>query len=625
MPIDPSTIKWDTAPQIDPSTIKWDDAPKSKKQADIDTSEPTIEERLLGTPGARFAIGAASPVVGALQLGANLGDRIAATMGLDPTVGQSVADAWNKVKGMSNKGFRNSWEGYDGTDIAGLIGNVATAMASGPVSAATRAGRVAQGARIGAVFGAAQPGTVDLGDSATGAVMGAGVGAAAPVVIPAAVKAAGWVGDRVVGPTMAQLRAAKIARDTTGSKLAQVRQAMSQARPGITAGQAAEEAGINVPAFQSMNAMGARNNSMVSSDDMLRQAADRAGSLKAVTPDLGTAVGARSVISDLNYGKAFAADEARQAALAQQAAHNNAFGGTGGTIPVERVSPELQALRGNPVIDAAMAAAKARAPGTGDPMETLRGLHTMKVAIDAQMKNPLLPTSLQSMDKAALTDAKTQLVKAIEKQFPDYKLARTDHTAMSVPVEQSKILNQLTEVLDNAGVGERGMPFLNALGRGEDAMINRSGVDAAFGGLEQKLAPHQMDAVNNVASELSRDIRMGKSATLGNTELTKIMNQDTISLRKMIPSWLNRGVSATTKGLDLAESAISKKTIQAIADATASGQSMGKLLDTLPMVERNKILKAMIAANPTMLKNAAVVGSVNALSSSENQNALSPP
>lgn len=590
-----------------------------------DTSEPTISERLLGTPAARFALGAVTPVVGALQLGANAGDKIAAKMGLDPTVGQSIADAWNKVKAMSNKGFKNSWEGYDGTDVAGLTGNVAGAMVGGPAAATTRLGQVAQGARVGAALGVAQPGTTSLAEQGTSGALGATLGAAVPIVAPYAVKAVGWVGDRLSGPTLAQLRAAKIARDAAGTKLPEIQQAVAQARPGITAAQAIEEAGINSPPMQALGRTATRGDSTWYSDMLKAQEAARPASIKQVTPDLDAAVGARSVISDLNYGKAFAADEARQAALALQVSHNNAFGGPGGGIPVERVSPELQALKGNPVIDAAMTAAKARAPGTGDPMETLRGLHTMKVAIDAQMKNPLLPTSLQSMDKAALTDAKIQLVKAIEKQFPDYKLARTDHTAMSVPVEQSKILNQLTEVLHNAGVGERGMPFLNALGRGEDAMIKRAGADAAFGGLEQKLAPYQMTTVNKVADEIARDARMVKSATEGTTELAKIFEGDTLSLRKVLPNVMNRSVSTIAKGSDLIEAALNKKTLAAISEAGKSGQSMAELFNVIPMSERNKILKAMLTADPTMLRNAAVVGSTNALSSRKNQNALSPP
>lgn len=592
-----------------------------------DTSEPTISERLLGTPAARFAIGAATPVVGALQLGANLGDRLAKKLGLDPSLGPMIAEQWNNLIAAKNKGMAyDSPERYLGatpTDFLGTAGVLTGAMVGGPAAAATKLGQVAQGARVGAALGVAQPGTTSLAEQGTSGALGATLGAAVPIVAPYAVKAVGWVGDRLSGPTLAQLRAAKIARDAAGTKLPEIQQAVAQARPGITAAQAIEEAGINSPPMQALGRTATRGDSTWYSDMLKAQEAARPASIKQVTPDLDVAVGARSVISDLNYGKAFASDEARQAALAQQAAHNNAFGGTGGTIPVERVSPELQALRGNPEIEAALKEAQSRVGG--NPMETLNGLHTMKLVLGSWSKNPSLPTSLQNVDKAAIDSARSQLVTAIEKQFPDYKLARTDHTAMSIPVEQSKILNQLTEVLDNAGVGERGMPFLNALGRGEDAMIKRAGADAAFGGLEQKLAPYQMTTVNKVADEIARDARMVKSATEGTTELAKIFEGDTLSLRKVLPNVMNRSVSTIAKGSDLIEAALNKKTLAAISEAGKSGQSMAELFNVIPMSERNKILKAMLTADPTMLRNAAVVGSTNALSSRKNQNALSPP
>lgn len=463
------------------------------------------------------------------------------------------------------------------------------------------------------------------GDVATGATMeGAG-----QIMAPAIAKSVGWLGDRLAGPTMAQLRAAKIARDVAGAKLPEIRQAVSQARPGITAAQAIEEAGINSPPTQALGNMAARNASTWYSDLAQQQAAARAASIKGVAPDAELATGARQVISDMNYGNAYAADAQRVATLNQQAAQNAALGGAGGVVPVVRVSPELQALKGNPVIDAAASAAKARAPGTGDPMETLQGLHTMKLAIDAQMKNPTLPTSLQSMDKAALVSAKARLVDAIEKMSPSYKTGRLDYEAMSKPIDQSNILNNLSSILEKPGGGERATPFLNALGRGEDAAIKGAGVNPAYGGLEEKLLPHQMSTVTKAADEIARDMSMVKSSTAGSTELAKILDQDTLSLRKMIPNMLNRTVSGVTKSLDLAEASLGKKTTAALTDAMKSGQSLQELFNTIPMTERNKILKALINNDPSLkarlIRTLPVVGSVNALSSSENQNALSSP
>lgn len=467
-----------------------------------------------------------------------------------------------------------------------------------------------------------------VGDVATGATM-EGVGR---IAAPAIAKGVGWVGDRLVGPSLAKLNAAKIARDVAGAKLPQVQQAIANAPSNITAAQAIQEAGINSPPMQALGDLAARKASTHFSDQLIQQEAARLAALKAAAPDLDVATAAQKAFSAANYGKAFDADAQRLAALAQQSARNAAFGGAGGAVPVQAISPELQALKGIPAIEAASKAASARMTGGGDPMETLQGLHTMKLAIDAQLKNPTLPTSLQSLDKSALMEARTRLLEAIEGTAtsqgvsPLYKLARADHEVMARPIEQSNILNNLASILQKPGGGERATPFLNALGRGEDAALKGAGVNPAFGDIESKLLPHQYEPVVKAAKEIERNIQMGKAAKEGSTELAAILDKDTLSLRKLIPNVMNRTVTGTVKALDLAESALSRKTTEALTEAMKSGKNLQDLFNTIPMSERNKILKVMIDKDPSLLVRAARIApgaaTVNALSSRQNENAL---
>lgn len=531
-----------------------------------------------------------------------------------------VAGALRETLGLPVEALASAAGGVLGT-AGGPIGSIGGAgLGYGIGKGITRLADVALGnvAPVSAGEGVAQA----VGDVATGATM-EGVGR---IAAPAIAKGVGWVGDRLVGPSLAKLNAAKIARDAAGTKLPQVQQAIANAPSNITAAQAIQEAGVNSPPMQALGDLAARKASTHFSDQLIQQEAARLAALKAAAPDLDVATAAQKAFSAANYGKAFDADAQRLAALAQQSARNAAFGGAGGAVPVQAISPELQALKGVPAIEAASKAASARMTGGGDPMETLQGLHTMKLAIDAQLKNPTLPTSLQSLDKSALMEARTRLLGAIEGMSPLYKLARVEHAAMGRPIEQSNILNNLASILQKPGGGERATPFLNALGRGEDAALKGAGVNPAFGDIESKLLPHQYEPVVKAAREIERNIQMGKAAKEGSTELAAILDKDTLSLRKLIPNVMNRTVTGTVKALDLAEAALSRKTTEALTEAMKSGKNLQDLFNTIPMSERNKILKVMIDKDPSLLVRAARIApgaaTVNALSSRQNENAL---
>ena len=145
---------------------------------------------------------------------------------------------------------------------------------------------------------------------------------------------------------------------------------------------------------------------------------NRAAMLEAVTPDEAAAIAAREEAAGINYRRAFAADVQRQDELARQAQQAGTLAGTTGAIPLERVSPELAALKGNPVIEAAAKEAKVLAATKGvsmaDPMQSLEGLHYMKLAIDNQFKNRAASTALQHYSDAALKTTKQKLLTAIE-------------------------------------------------------------------------------------------------------------------------------------------------------------------------------------------------------------------
>lgn len=135
-----------------------------------------------------FAMGAADPVVGAVQLAANIGN----IGGIGDSVNQAIADKEQAYEAQ-RRGV-----GSEGFDFARLAGNVASPVnlaASSVTMPATTAGRAGYGAAMGLAGGASQP-VIDAPtdgfwgtkaqQAALGTVMG---GVAAPVI--------GKLGDKV--------------------------------------------------------------------------------------------------------------------------------------------------------------------------------------------------------------------------------------------------------------------------------------------------------------------------------------------------------------------------------------------------------------------------------------------
>jgi hypothetical protein len=153
----------------------------------------SLTDKALGSFAGRMGLGAISPLIGAAQLGANIGSGISSYLpghvegGVmsGPWINQKIAELEaSKQRGM--KAYGN-----EGFDWAGLLGSLApsTAIAKGVAAAlpaaTTLAGRMGIGAAQGAAASAAQPVTDTEGGFATPKAMQTGIGALAGGVIPA--------------------------------------------------------------------------------------------------------------------------------------------------------------------------------------------------------------------------------------------------------------------------------------------------------------------------------------------------------------------------------------------------------------------------------------------------------
>ena len=240
----------------------------------------------------------------------------------------------------------------------------------------------------------------------------------------------------------------------------------------------------------------------------------------------------------------------------------------------------------------------------------------MKLAIDAQFKNPTAATALQKYNTASLQNAKAQLLSAIDEISPQYTGARMLFGRLSEPVNQAQVLNKMTETLKGSGaVGEKPVQFLNALGQGESALLKRADQNPRFGGINEVLTPEQMSAVNKVAGELTREAAMDKLAKDGAEALANILKE-----RAITAPGVNATSAVINKVSGILRGQVNDKTLEAVAKGMMSGKSANELLATLPTVERNAVLKALAESKVT---GAEAGAAVNALAPRrKNQNAL---
>jgi hypothetical protein len=579
--------------------------------------KPTMGELALASPPARMLMGMATPLVGAVQLGANVGDYINEKIGQKPVVSKAISNWWNDLQAAKERGMAGGEApGVKPVDVLGGVGTLMTGMMQ-PSSAVTTGKQILEGIKQGAALGVAQPGTTKLSDQAVGGVAGATLGGAAPIVIPAAAKALGWMWDAATG-RLIQVKAGKIMREIAGNDLAAIQAANASAAPGLTSAQAVQEAGILNPALQAMGQRAPTSN--IASAKAVKEAADVAGrvnQLEAVTPNLAKSLSEREAAADVNYAAAREADRLRLAALTAQEQQSRSLAGTAGPTFEAKIAPELQVLKTNPVIAAAEKTARDMGANLGkDPMSTLEGLHLMKVAIDAQFKTPTAATALQNYNTAALQNAKSQLLGAIDKLSPMYSGARVQYASMSEPVNQAQVLNKMVETLKGSGAAaEKPAQFLNALGQGESALLKRADQNPRFGGINEVLTPEQMTAVNKVSGELKREATMEELAKQGKEALAGILKE-----RAITAPGVNATSAVINKVSGILRGRVNDKTLEAVANGMMSGKSANELLATLPAVERNEVLRALAESRVT---GAEAGATVNALAPRrKNQNAL---
>ena len=396
---------------------------------------------------------------------------------------------------------------------------------------------------------------------------GAIVGSILPFFAPAAAaKTIGVLTDIYKG-RLSDVRAGRTLRDVAGDKRAAIEAAMAGKGDDLTAAQAA--AAADDPLWSALGERAKANRSRPFTAIENAQVADRSATLAGVKPDLAQATAAREAATSPLY------DAARRGMLPVDT-----------TAVLARIDDTLYRNSGNPELVSAMKSI--RSGLVDDAGNLITNPERVMSVIDG------VKAKLASKDNKFILENLINTREGLKNAVPGLPTADAEFRRLSQPVNQSQVIQAMQDTLNNFKGGERVLPFLNVLGRGEQALLKKSTGFPRYqtGDLGKVLSPQQMDAVTKVQQELVRDARLAELAGAGKSELGNILSKDASKFR--LPMMLNRWITAANKGLDIAESSLNAKTMAKVYEAMESPNKALELLKTLPTSEQNKALKMMV-------------------------------
>lgn len=565
----------------------------------------TPEEKVMGHPLARFAMGTASPVAGLFQLGANV-----------VGAGEPVNKHLSKVEQMKRRGM----EEYGAeTDVAGTLGTmmsppVLKAASAVPLAASTL-GKVAQGAGLGGLFGLANPVTEegDFAQQKAGQVAtGAAVGGALPPLISGGA-AIGRAARNVVDPWLpggAERVAGRIANAAAGDKRDTIVQALMQNRqivPGSQghAGEVAAPAGS--AEFSGLQKIATSLKPTAYNDMSKAQDQARVSAVRSVSRDktaLQAAEGTRSGAAAHNYGEAAKGKVksdaslqelmsrpsmekvmARARDLAEERGEKFVWGRD---VPAQTTPGSIVGKSGEPLTQTTTPAQFAEYP--------VNSLHYMKMAMDDLIKNPER-FGIGSSEQAAITATRGKLVDWIGQKSPAYDFARSKHARLSEPINQmqvgqfleSKLVAPIAEVGEGA-VKQRAALYAQAL-RDAPGTMKKSTGQPRYTELSEVLKPDQVGSVTNVAKDLGRRAEYENLARLGGQQANTI-------IKEQLPTapaagMFNPNYSVARAMFNRLVGKASKDALDQLAVKMQNPQEMARLMQLSPP-QRQKVIEALL-------------------------------
>jgi len=214
------------------------DVGASVKEGSRNISAPYVEKY----PTAVAMGGLGADVGVTMPIGGVLGAGLKTVAQYTPSVARFITPV---AESISTGGFKTS---------LGPTGPVKPITGLPSYTARDVAAEAAARATGGAVLGGVSTAITHPEDTAMGAVVGAAIPAVAAPFVKAGVTGAGHVIDLLSGRA-GDIKAARIAKTALGDQLIPATLALQQARPGITAVQALQEAGIDAAPFMSLGVL----------------------------------------------------------------------------------------------------------------------------------------------------------------------------------------------------------------------------------------------------------------------------------------------------------------------------------------------------------------------------------
>jgi len=503
---------------------------------------------------------------------------------------------------------------------------LAPALASGGLTASTTAGKIAAGATVGA----AGAGLIDPDTAGMGALAGATV----PFVGPVLAKGVGKLADI---RRMPATKAANIARNALGPDLPEVVNALKAGQgKGISAAQASAD--INSPTWQALiDRATARDPRFVAAleksqgDASLnalarlvggKTAADVRGTVALAKNNLNTITTPmrESALARANLGR-YVADEA----ALREANDLAVMIGSGGQIDPARFvaqatgaekalrSVGIKPLEGEPL--ARRIAAVAQNPQTA-ALDLVEG--SVKQIADDITK---WTSSGGVIDVNALESIRKNSVKAaIAKLRPGMDATSQRNAAAGVLTRIAPMIDDAIEAAGGAGWRD----YLTAHSKGMQKIAEKQLTGEAlrlfktdknaFVRLVQNESPEAVEKIlgpgkYNIAVELAENTlapleneaaKVIRNATIksqvegGQAALKELLLQNMSKFR--LPSYLSALAATTNKALNILETKIGTKTMATLTEALKTPEGAAQLLESLPAVERNRVLQ--IIADP---------------------------
>jgi hypothetical protein len=486
----------------------------------------------------------------------------------------------------------------------------------------------------GAVTGGASAGLVNPEDTGMGAAVGAAIPTVAAPVLKQFAKGLGFTKDVITGRA-AEVRAANIVRETLKDQLEPAMLALSKARPGITAVQALQEAGINADPFMALGKLAEKMDTK-SAYRLLMESQELAQTNQlAAMAGGGTQTAAREAQNVARNELTNLTTPMRTEAL------NRA--NVGGTI-TKALNPEVASFtsagsftgQGVP-----LALGQAQAQLDALAAAGLKPIDTGKIVsgITAKLNDPKIGPS--DVNQAVLSKVTSKIKEWTEKGggvidaealYSIRKNAVGEEIARLYPNADAKqqarfaakLLSEIKPAIDDAIVDAGGTGWRNYLQTYEKGMnaidqqrLATVALDKFKGSKEEfiKLVRgDNVDAVEDVfgpgsfnifkemkksgtlediANQLERDIKVGGQAAAGAGGLARIMGMSDKEIGR-IPAFLSTTTTTINEALRILEGKITNQVKQILVDGMKDGKSVAELVQKLPSKDRSVVLRTLM-------------------------------